>query len=76
MTEMNNSDIRSREFWMDIGIKLGLAAKFGEDFERFRSNDFAHLEKKVDKLTKYVWMGIGGLAVVQFLLNIAVKVIF
>ena len=60
-----------RDFWLDIGTKLGMAAEVCAEFKKFRDNEFAHLEKKVDNLTKYVWIAVGIFIAFQVVLKFA-----
>lgn len=59
----------NREFWLDIGTKLGMAAEVCAEFKTFKENEFAHLDKKVDNLAKYVWIGVGIFTAVQLILK-------
>lgn len=44
----------NKDFWLEIGIKLGQVLSMKEDFEHFKDNDFVHLRGVVDCLVKKV----------------------
>ena len=62
-----------KELWTIIEREL---KDIKQNFIDFKTNDFFHLEGKVDKLTQKVYIGIGLLIATQIVIGILVQVLF
>ena len=50
--------------------------ELGQMFSDFRKNDFFHLEEKVDRLTRMLYIGIGMLIVTNIIIGIVARILF
>jgi len=62
-------------FWLEIGLKLGQAMELKDRFEQFISNDFKHLEQKVDRISWKVALIVGGVTSAFWVLQLIFKLI-
>lgn len=49
---------------------------FEKLFSEFKMNDFAHLDEKVDRLTRMLYIGIGMLIVTNIIIGIVARILF
>ena len=71
--------MEDKQFWIQLGQDFGETKQLSQDtsnkLEKFITNDFKHLDKKVDKLSAKVAWIVGGISALAVAINILVRIL-